>query len=84
MRDKGADPTSTGEPMRNLTLAVHDSTYLDARIWAAHRDTTITSVVRYLLENLQSNQTASSAFPTPTPRASNRRPRSLQVKFASD
>ena len=70
--------------MRNLTLTVPDSSYHDARVWAAQRDTTITSVVRYLLENLCSNGNAANAFPAPEPRVSNRLSRSLRVKSASD
>jgi hypothetical protein len=70
--------------MRNLTLAVRDSTYLNARVWAAERDSTITSVVRYMLENLPSNNSADRAFPPPTLSSSNRRTRILRIKLPSN
>lgn len=38
--------------MRNLTVAVSDEGYRRARQWTAQRDTSISAVVRYLLETL--------------------------------
>jgi len=69
--------------MRNLTLAVPDSTYLGARVWAAERDTTITAVVCYMVQSLPSSNIANAAFPVPTPPPSLLR-RTLRTKMPSN
>jgi predicted CopG family antitoxin len=53
--------------MRNVTVTVSDDIYRRARVWAAERDTSISEVVRYLLETLQGIPRAGRAFPAPNP-----------------
>ena len=36
--------------MRNITVTIPDDVYRRARIWAAERDTSVSAVVKYLLE----------------------------------
>jgi hypothetical protein len=63
--------------MRNITVSVSDETYIQARIWAAQRDTSVSAIVQYLLQTLPSVTRAVRAFPvrdpetsgTPTPSA---------------
>jgi hypothetical protein len=38
--------------MRNITVAVSDDSYRQARIWAAKNDTSVSAVVQDLLLNL--------------------------------
>ena len=38
--------------MRNITVAVSDNSYRQARIWAAKNDTSVSAVVQDLLLNL--------------------------------
>jgi hypothetical protein len=38
--------------MRNITVAVSDDAYRQARIWAAKNDTSVSAVVQDLLQNL--------------------------------
>jgi hypothetical protein len=38
--------------MRNITVAVSDDSYRQARIWAAKNDTSVSAVVQELLLNL--------------------------------
>jgi hypothetical protein len=38
--------------MPNFTITVDSRTYHDARVWAAENDTTVTALVRSLLESL--------------------------------
>ena len=40
------------KPMRNITVCVSESTYRQARVWAARRGTSISAAVRLLLDNL--------------------------------
>ena len=44
--------------MKNITVSVPDETYRSARVWAAHRDTSVSAVVQYLLETLPGIQRA--------------------------
>ena len=37
---------------RNITICVSESTYHQARVWAARRGTSISAAVQFLLENL--------------------------------
>ena len=39
-------------PTRNITVCVSESTYHQARVWAAQRGTSISAAVQFLLENL--------------------------------
>jgi hypothetical protein len=38
--------------MKNITVAVSDAVYRDARVWVAKRDKSISATVQYVLENL--------------------------------
>jgi hypothetical protein len=38
--------------MRNITVAISDKAYYEARIWAAYRGSSISAVTQLLLENL--------------------------------
>jgi len=49
--------------MRNITVAISDDAYRRARVWAAQRDTSLSAVVKHLLETLPGNKRATSAFP---------------------
>jgi hypothetical protein len=49
--------------MRNITVAIPDDAYRRARVWAAQRDTSLSAVVKHLLETLPGNKRAVSAFP---------------------
>ncbi len=49
--------------MRNITVSVSDETYIQARVWAAQRDTSVTAIVQYLLQTLPSVTKAARAFP---------------------
>jgi hypothetical protein len=53
--------------MRNITVCIPDDAYLRARVWAAERDTSISAVVRYLLETLPGIKRSASAFPISNP-----------------
>ena len=75
--------------MKNITVAISDAQYRAARVWAAERDTSISSMVEQLLRNLPTIARAVSAMlayeikargVTPSPEARNlieiiRRPR---------
>jgi hypothetical protein len=47
---KGEQPPE--ETMRNITVTIPDDAYHRASIWAAERDTSVSAVVKYLLETL--------------------------------
>jgi len=49
--------------MRNITVKISDDTYRDTRVWAARRDTTVSEVVRCLLQTLPTIARAARAFP---------------------
>jgi len=49
--------------MRNITVSVNDNAYRQARIWAAKRDTSVSAVVTYMLENLPNLRAANKGFP---------------------
>jgi len=40
--------------MRNITVSVTDQTYRQARVWAAENNTSVSSAVEYMLENVHS------------------------------
>ena len=48
--------------MKNITVAVSDRAYHDARVWAARRDTSLSKVVQDFLEGLPKLRSA-PAFP---------------------
>jgi hypothetical protein len=49
--------------MRNITVTIPDDSYRRARVWSAQRDTSVSAVVKYLLETLPGISRAKSAFP---------------------
>ena len=49
--------------MRNITVTIPDDVYLRARIWAAEHDTSVSAVVKYLLETLPGIRRSELAFP---------------------
>ena len=38
--------------MKNITVTVHDETYLQARVWAAWHNTSVSALFRQFLESL--------------------------------
>jgi len=56
--------------MKNITVTVNDNAYRQARVWAARRDTSVSAVVTYLLENLPGLPVAKRAFPLENPDSS--------------
>jgi hypothetical protein len=57
--------------MRNMTVAVSDDSYRQARIWAAKNDTSVSAVVQDLFLNLPGLARVARSFtagiPTPPP-----------------
>jgi hypothetical protein len=49
--------------MRNITVTIPDDAYRRARVWAAQRDTSLSAVVKHLLETLPGSSRAASTFP---------------------
>jgi len=49
--------------MRNITVTIPDDVYLRARVWAAERDTSVSAVVKYLLETMPGMKRSNLAFP---------------------
>jgi hypothetical protein len=49
--------------MRNITVTVSDEAYRQARVWAAHHDTSVSAVVQHLLTTLPGIARAANAFP---------------------
>jgi hypothetical protein len=68
---KGNEIPSAGEAMRNITVTIPDDSYRRARVWAAQRDTSISAVVKYLLETMPGISRANSAFPANKPNSAN-------------
>jgi hypothetical protein len=60
--------------MKNITVTVNDTAYRQARVWAASRDTSVSAVVTYLLENLPRLPVAKRAFPLDNPESANPAP----------
>jgi hypothetical protein len=54
--------------MRNITVSIGDETYIQARVWAAQRDTSLSAVVQYLFETLPSVTRAVRAFSVHEPK----------------
>ena len=48
--------------MKNLTVSIHDETYLEARIWALRRGTSVSALVARFLETLNESDTPGLAF----------------------
>jgi hypothetical protein len=57
--------SSIREAMRNLTVTIPGDAYRRARVWAAERDTSLSAVVRHLIETLPGINRSNSAFPIP-------------------
>jgi hypothetical protein len=51
-----------GEAMKNLTVSIHDETYLEARIWALRRGTSHSALVQRFLATLNESDTPGLAF----------------------
>jgi hypothetical protein len=51
-----------GEAMRNLTVSIRNETYLEARIWALRRGTSVSALVERFLATLNENDTPGLAF----------------------
>jgi hypothetical protein len=49
--------------MKNITVAVPESTYIKARVWAAEHQTSVSAVVAYLLQTLPEARRAAVQFP---------------------
>jgi hypothetical protein len=49
--------------MYNITVVIGDDCYRRARVWAAQHDTSLSAVVRHLLEALPGITRAAKAFP---------------------
>ncbi len=49
--------------MKNITVTVSDQSYRQARVWAAQHETSLSSVVQYLIETLPGVKRAALAFP---------------------
>jgi hypothetical protein len=49
--------------MKNITVAVPESTYIRARVWAAEHQTSVSAVVAYLLRTLPETKRAAVHFP---------------------
>jgi hypothetical protein len=69
--------------MRNIIVTIPDDAYRRAWVWAAQRDTSVSAVVKYLLETLRGISRAASAFSavTGTPPTSAPPTRQAQIKF---
>jgi len=51
--------------MPKVTFKVSETTWRRTRVWAAERDTSVSEIVQYLIENLPSLKRANRAFPLP-------------------
>ena len=52
--------------MKNITVAIPNDIYHRARVWAAERDTSLSQVVAYVLENMMNQTIITNRFPKPT------------------
>jgi hypothetical protein len=48
--------------MKNLTVSIHDEIYLEARIWALRRGTSVSAIVERFLETLNESDSPGLAF----------------------
>jgi len=60
--------------MRNITVTIPGDACRRARVWAAQRDTSLSAVVRHLIETLPGINRSASAFQTPNPNSSSHIP----------
>jgi hypothetical protein len=60
--------------MRNITVTIPDDSYTRARVWAANRNTSVSAVVRFLLETLPGINSVGKAFPVHNPNLINTNP----------
>jgi plasmid stability protein len=44
--------------MKNITVSIPDEIYLVARVWAARHDTSVSAVVRQMLETLDDSHSS--------------------------
>ncbi|MGP8227222.1 MAG: hypothetical protein ACLQGT_13840 [Terracidiphilus sp.] len=51
--------------MKNITVAVPETTYIKARVWAAYHETSVSAVVAFLLQTLPETRRAAARFPRP-------------------
>ncbi|HUX44864.1 MAG TPA: hypothetical protein VMV57_08950 [Terracidiphilus sp.] len=50
---------------RNVTIVIDEDLYLRARVWAAQRNTSLSTIVRVLLETVHTMPRAAKRFPLP-------------------
>jgi len=55
--------------MKNITVAISNQGYDDARVWAAEHRTSLSKAVAFILENLPNIPVGSKAFPLRKPAA---------------
>lgn len=48
--------------MKNLTVSIHDEIYIEARIWALRRGTSVSALVERFLETLNESVSPGLAF----------------------
>jgi hypothetical protein len=53
-----------GEAMKNLPVSIHDEIYLEARIWALRRGTSVSALVGRFLETLNESDSPGLRAPT--------------------
>lgn len=70
--------------MRNITVTISDDAYTRARVWAANRDTSVSAVVRFLLETLPGIKRAGKAFPVHNPNLVNTNPAPMPEAIPPD
>jgi hypothetical protein len=49
--------------MKNITVSVSDDAYIDARIWAAQHETSLSKIVQYFITTLPRQERAELKFP---------------------
>lgn len=63
--------------MRNITVSLSDESYYRARLWAARHDTSLTGLVRSILDDLPRIQRAVKALASEVPQSSPSSPISI-------
>ena len=68
MANRGrAERAETAPPdwrlMKNITVSLPDEIYLEARVWAARRGTSVSALVRQFLESLDDSPSPALDFP---------------------
>ena len=69
--------------MRSITVTIPDDSYCRARVWAAERNTSISVVVRRILESLPGLSRAAKAFPLRNSNPVNTDPGSIPTSEAN-